>query len=1145
MSQAMILGVAGGVWSNLSKLVVVRRAFWLAIAAVLSAGCVLFAQVTTTSMTGTVTDQTGATVAGAQVTAISTDTGLSRSTNTNGQGEYRIEFLPAGRYSLQVSGKGFKKYIESGIVLEVNVPARVDAKLQLGDIDEAITVSGESAAVNTVDAEIGRTVENTEVVNLPLVNRNVYTLLTLTPGVQSSTFADNAVGLQQQVTMINGGVDGGAGSVAYYLDGGLNMTGVRNTGNALPNPDAVQEFRVETNNYSAEYGRSNGGVVNVITKSGTNDFHGSVFEFVRNTILNANTWNNAAATPAYHRNQFGGTIGGPIRKNKIFFFGSYDGLRQITPNFLSGVLVPTTNERSGNFSADTTITLKDPLPGGPTFTGNMIPSTVMDPTAMYILNKYVPSPNQVNPATGIQDEFQGFANPSPYNYDEFLGKVDVLLTSKQQFTASYFENQGTNSVVSGQAATSLPWSTEQYSWRQQNLNLGHTWEISANKTNQMWLSYTRNFGGRTNLPAESLCSLSLNALALPSTTSCASQNLFTIQGTPDLPNLSVSGYFSLNDGIAGPATGTNLLNFREVFSYTHGRHSFLFGGELSHDNDKQQTLLDNWGSFTFAGKFSGNNLADFELGLQSSQEQDAPVTPYTNSFYTALFVQDNFRMFPRLTLNMGLRWDVQTPPTGPGNLASTFIEGVQSVVNSAAPTGELFVGDPGVSKGVIPVRWHHVAPRLGVAWDPTGKGKTSISAGAGVFYGNVSGNEWNTTSNFEPFAIRLTSWPNLFAKGKTSFATLTNPYTAYPGGDPFPYSGKFVAGGSIFGVAPNFQWPYSYQYNLSVQHQFGQQFTLKVAYVGTFSHDLPFATDLNYPTILCGVPAVAGCGTTFLNDRRPIDNANPGIVAGSSSSAFGQVFQVKSNQTANYDALQVSWVERLGRRFTLNGFYTFSKNLQSVELQNNTTNPTGAGQIPQDYLNLAEDRGRTDDDIRHMFVTSLVWQLQYYHGANRAWKALLNDWSVSPIVTVHSGLPFTVTTGADVNQDGQSGNDRPNIVPGVSFATAHGTRAQQVAAWFNTAAFAKNAITASDPTGDGNAPRNFLTGPGYRDVDLAIFRDIRMGERFTLQARGEATNTFNFVNLNNPVTTMSAANFGTITGAGTMRQIQIGLRLTF
>jgi hypothetical protein len=293
------------------------------------------------------------------------------------------------------------------------------------------------------------------------------------------------------------------------------------------------------------------------------------------------------------------------------------------------------------------------------------------------------------------------------------------------------------------------------------------------------------------------------------------------------------------------------------------------------------------------------------------------------------------------------------------------------------------------------------------------------------------------------------------------------------------------------------------------------------------------------------VPPVAGCSTTFLNDRRPIDNSQPGIVAGSSSSAFGQVFQVKSNQTANYNSLQVSFTERMGRHFTLNGYYTYSKNLQSVELQNNTTNPTGAGQIPQNYLNLAEDRGRTDDDIRHMFVTSLVWQLQYYRGTNRAWKALLNDWSVSPIITVHSGLPFTVTTGSDVNQDGQSGNDRPNDVPGVSFATAHNTRAQQVAEWFNTAAFTKNAITASDPTGDGNAPRNLLNGPGFRDVDLAIFRDIRIGERFTLQARGEATNTFNFVNLNNPVSSMSASNFGTITGAGTMRQIQVGLRLTF
>jgi len=1120
-----------------------RGAFWVAVSAVLITGTSLFAQITTTLMTGNVTDQSGAAVPGAQVTAIATETGLLRTATTNAQGEYRLEFLPAGKYSLQVSAQGFKKYIANNIELQVNVPARVDAALELGNVSQSVTVTSEAPAVNTVDAEIGRTVGNTEVTNLPIVNRNVYTLLTLTPGVLSSAFTDTAVGFQQQVTMINGGVDGGAGSVAYYLDGGLNMTGIRNTGNALPSPDAVQEFRVETNNYSAEYGRSNGGIVNVITKSGTNDFHGSLFEFVRNNHLNANNWGNAAATPPFHRNQFGGTLGGPILKNKAFFFGSYDGLRQITPNFISGVVVPTASERTGNFSADAAIT--DPLPGGPAFTGNVIPSKVMDPTAVYIINNYVPMPNEANPATGIVNEYNGFNNPSPYNYDEYLGKVNVQLTSKQQFTASYFENQGSNSVVSGGGSTSLPWSTEQYTWRQQNLNLGHTWAISPNKINQIWLSFTRNFGGRTNLPAESLCSLSLNALGLPSTTSCASQNLYTIQGTPDLPNISVTGYFSLNDGIAGPATGTNLYNFREVFSYIRGRNSLTFGGELSHDQDKQQTLLDNWGSFTFAPTASGNHLADFELGLQSSQEQDAPVTPFTNSFYTALFIQDNFRILPRLTFNLGMRWDVQQPPTSPANLASTFVPGMQSTVNAAAPKGMLFPGDPGVSSGIVPTRWHHLAPRVGLAWDPWGNGKTSIRVGAGVFYGNVSGNEWNTTSNYEPFAIRLTSWPNLWAKGKASFATLTNPYTAYPGGDPFPYNGSFVAGGSIFGASPSFQWPYSEQFNFSVQHEFSNQFTLTAAYVATSSHDLPFAVDANYPTVLCGVPAVSGCGTTYLNDRRPIDNPSPGTTAAATTSPFGQVFELDSNQWANYNALQISYVERMGRHFTLNGYYAYSKNLESLELENNTTNPTGAGQIPQDYLNLGEDRGRTDDDIRHNFVTSLVWQLEYYQGSSRALKGVLNGWSISPIVTLHSGAPFTVTTGSDVNSDGQSGNDRPNVVPGLTFAMPHSTRAQQVAEWFYTSAFAKNAITSYDPTGDGSAPRNVLDGPGYRDIDLAIFRDFRIHEQITLQARAEALNAFNLVNLNNPVTTLSASNFGTITGAGTMREIQIGLRLTF
>jgi len=1105
------------------------------------------AQVTTTTLFGQVTDSKGGAVAGAEVTAMNQETSVSRSAQSNDRGEYRIEFLPIGNYSVGVTAAGFKKFVQTGVVLDVDKATRADASLQIGDVATTVSVEATLPLVETENATIGRLVENAEVESLPIVNRNVYTLLQLTPGVQSS---QNSIvlGYPEQRTLINGGVDGGAGSVSYYLDGGINMTMLRNTGNIIPNPDAIQEFNVQTNDYSAQYGRSSGGVVNVVTKSGTNTIHGSLFEFVRNTDFNANNWDSVTPTPPFHRNQFGGAVGGPIKKNKAFFFFSYQGLRQVTSTFENGAIVPTTLERSGNFSqSGLAARLKDPYSNDSgankaAFASNMIPQSLLDPAAMTIINTLIPA------AVVGANQWQGTI-PSPYHGNDYLGKVDYELTSKQRLTLSYFHTSGTNNIVAGGFATdgltansNLPWGQQQFSWSQQNVNLSDTWTISNNKVNQTWLSYTRNLAGRLNLPQTSLGALGSE---------------FTVQGTPSLPQITVTGYFTAGNSIAGPRAGTDFYSIRDVFSLTRGRHSLQFGAEESLDKDIQQTLLNNYGVFTFSGKgnqSTGNALADFELGLPSAISQDAPVTAYDNSWVTGLFVQDDFRALPRLTLNLGLRWDVQTPPTDALNRESTFVAGVQSTVNPAAPKGELFPGDPGVTRGTVPVRWKHVSPRIGLAWDPFGNGKTAIRAGAGIFYGLVSGNEWNATSNFEPFATRLT-FTNV---GKTytlsptgapaGGATLTNPYQSLmiglpPNatiGDPFPYSGQFIAGASIEGVAPNFQWPYTYQFNLSMQRQLTKDFTLSVAYVGALSHDLPLAADVNYPISVPGVTPTTG----NVIQRRPVDNTN----IGTASSPFGQILLVQSNQTASYHGLQVTADKRMSNHLLFRAFYTFSKTIQSVELQNNTTNPTANGQIPQDYLNLAEDRSRADFDLTQMFVGSLIWQLDYYRGETKLLRGLANGWSISPIITIHSGLPMTIISGADNNADGITANDRPNLVgdPNLAGAVASNpacnapSQIHTAQAWFNPCAFVANVAGK-----DGNVGRNTLNGPLFRDVDLAIFRDFKLGERFTLQARGESTNVFNLVSKGQPNFTLTSKAFGTITNAFPTRQLQLGLRLSF
>ncbi|HEY2548121.1 MAG TPA: TonB-dependent receptor [Candidatus Acidoferrum sp.] len=1142
----------------------------------LSSGRVM-AQITSTTIYGQVTDSAGGVVPGAQVSVTNTDTNLSRTAETNGEGEYRIELLPIGNYKVEITKKGFKKVVRNGVVLEVNVPARVDAAMQLGDVNDTVTVTASVPLINTTSPEIGRTIENTEIQNVPLVNRNAYQLLELTPGVQNSSFNPGqpnpviTLGYPEQRTFINGGVDGGAGSVSYYLDGGINMTGLRNTGNILPNPDAIEEYRVETNNYDAEYGKMSGGVITVLTRSGTNNFHGSLFEYWRDSALNANNWNSVLATPPLRRNQFGGTLGGPIIKDKTFFFVSYQGLRQLSSFFENSAVVPTAAERGGDFTGVVAALPSQYTCGSPT----IICPSLLDPTAQKLLNPTgaaaaFPTIPVANAAKNI---WEGTI-ASPYNTDEFIIKLDHNLSANHRLSGSYFYTTGTNAVpplnsTSGQPNGNIPWAVQQFNWTQDNLNLSETWTASPTLVNQAWLGYTRNFGGRLNSPATSLGDLGSE---------------FTIEGPHSLPQITVTGFFTAASAIAGPVAGSNFYTARDVVTDSHGRHSIAFGADETLDKDIQQTLLNNYGVFGFNGTnikdaVSGKTvavpaLANFVMGLPTSISQDAPVTGYTNSWSTGLFVQDNFRILPRLTLNLGLRWDIQTPPTDPRNRGTSFEEGVQSVAFPDAPLGALFFGDPGITRGIVPIRWHHVSPRVGLAWDPFGDGKTSIRAGAGVFYGSVSGNEWNTVTNFEPSAIRYTftnATQQVTGSGLTAVpqgATLTCPYNklianngsgaplgstvtcgsgagpGLTGTDPFPFvPGQFLTpGGPFFGFAKNFQWPYSYQLTFSVQRQITSNFSVSAAYVGTLSHDLPFAQDINAPATGALTPTCATSASGNITNRRPIDNAGVPTCAGPGS-PFGTVLLAQSNQTASYSGLQTTAQLRVTHGVMLYAFYTFSHTFDSVQLDNNTTQG-GA----EDMTNLGLERGPADFDIRHQFVTAVVWQLNYYKGESALRRAFLNGWAASSIVNIHSGLPFTILNGKDANLTGNSSTERAELVPGVNPVLSNRTAAE----WFNTAAFLQNPAALTNGVAvNGDSSRNMLRGPTFKDVDLAISRDFSLShfrEGMSIQLRADAYNVFNIVSLTPPVgngATVGSSTFGQITSASAMRQLQLGLRFTF
>jgi hypothetical protein len=1102
------------------------------------------AQQITGAIAGTVMDPAGAVVPNASVQVTNTGTGFSRAATSDNAGAFLIQYLPVGNYTVDVTAQGFKKFVQQNVIIAVDVTQPLNVTLGVGAATETVTVTDTPAVINTATSEIGRTISPQEMNNFPLTTRNAYAAMSTVPGVQSNSQSNSqntpnfVIGVPSTQVIINGGLDGGVPMVSFYLDGGINMTGLRNYGNPLPNPDALEEFRVETSNFGAQYGRMSGGVVTAVTRSGTNQFHGSVFEFFRDTNMNANSWGNLPSlkTP-FHRNNFGGTVGGPIVKDKAFFFFSYGGLRQTVGQFLSGGVVPTTLERQGDFTQsytyNATTGVKTPIipnmPGTKTpwvgtnssincqvATKGCIPQTALDVTAANLLKTYIPLPN--SPTVASPGNYVGnFSSPTDQN--EYLGKYDQVFGAKDHVSVSYFYLKTTQG---GYGGGNIPYSINNSFATQQNANISDIHTFSATTANQAWLTFTRVAGGRENTPAVALGDLGSS---------------FTIQGPKGLPQLAPSGYFSAGGALAGPVSDTNFYGLRDVVSLTKGRHTLNLGAELSLEKDEIVGNLFNFGVFNFQTSgptTTGNVAADFVTGQVASMEQDNPYHGLLNTWYYAFFVQDNYRITPRFTANLGLRYDIEQAPVESENLTAAFVAGRQSTVVPSAPLGVLFPGDSGIPRGIAQTPKTHFSPRLGMAWDPFGDGKTAIRAAAGIFYGSVSGNEWNQPANAQPFAIRQTF---------NSITSLSNVYgskASFPTGDPFPYvysptSPRFLPGAAVEAIDPNYKWPASYQFNVAVEQQLPAKIVLQTAYVGNFVRHVPTAPDANNPLYAPG----ASTSQTSINARRPYFGAtNP------NGSTLGQVILIESGQTANFNSLQVTAHRPLGNNFLINGFFVWSHSLWS-------SNASAIGLAPtaQNYTYLNEERGPSDQDRRNMVGINGVWKLNYYNGSSRFLGALFNGYSLSTIASFNSGAPFTITTGSDKNLDNYN-NDRPNLVPGVNpFLSAHRSRFTAAQAWFNTAAFTANGPGLPGGIGpggaDGNTPRDSLRAPGYRDVDLGVSRDFKFERGIGLTFRADATNAFNLVSLNAPTANLSSGNNGKITGAASPRLIQVGARISF
>ncbi len=1148
----------------------------LVLASVLFTGNAL-AQLSTATLFGSVTDSTGAVIPNATVTATQTDTNFSRTNKTKSDGTYRDEFLPIGPYRVIVTAPGFKTLQRSGVVLAVGQVAELSLVLENGTTTETISVTADVPLVSMGNATLGRTVSNAEIDNLPLVGRNAYQLLSLTPGVQQNTNT-NSLGFPEQHVYINGSTDDFTGQVSFYLDGGLNMTGLRNSGNAIPNPDAVSQFDVQTNNFNATLGRYAAAVASVVTKSGTNRFHGSAFEFYRTKNFTAVTHNQITKQP-YARNEFGATLGGPIRHDKDFFFASFGGLRATTSPAFTGN-VPDANQIAGNFSenmpTDITSCSQSPSaadnasfkflvcnPATNTPYANNIITSPLDPTAVSIMN-YLYSKG-VKPGVGAgqfgdnQYTYREY-DPTPEQYNQYLIKTDHQLTANHRLTLSYFlYDYSIRSNPGG--LTPTQWSYSNYATKQQNANASDTWTISSRTINQAWLSYTRQAGGRVPVPNSS--------------TFADFGSDFGISGTPSRGQVAIGSWFTLSQAITGPKAGTNQYGFRDVLSTTRGKHTFSLGAEAGLEKDFNVTSLDNYGVFSYSttkSTRSSNALSDYMLGRPNTFEQDTGEYAEANYWNYAAFLQDDWRLLPNLTLNLGIRYDWQQAPTDTQNRQTNFVPGVQSHAFSnvsiagktgpqLAPIGMLFPGDPGVPSTGAFTPNNHVSPRFGLSYDPYGNGKTVFHAAGGLFYGGISGNLWELPSNFAPYAVRPT-----FSK----VVSMAHPYsgdaTEFPGGtNPFPTltfvggsgNASFLALNQVSSFDAKFRWPVTYQINVGVQQQFGSGFALSINYVGSLNRKLPIYHDMNPPQFNITATGTSGASCTNLalacayantsstvNNRRPL-NSEFGLSA--ATPTFSNVYNLQSSQNSNYNGLQINLEKRLSRNFSARGYYIWSKTLASNALDGTNL----ASNFVDPNFAWLEAHQRSDQDRRNMVSANVVWNSDYFSSYNRLVRTALNGWTISAIITMNSGQPFTVTTGTDVNGDGQT-NDRPSILPGKSQQILGGKRSRvaSMKEWFDTSAYCVPGTTGCPGVGPlnllGTERPAQLDDPGYRDVDASLFRTFGILENLKFQIRGEFTNVFNLTNLGTPSAAMNSSTFGEVTGSGgSNRIIQVGGRILF
>ncbi len=1138
----------------------------------------LSADVTGTIL-GTVRDSSGALVVGATVTGTNTLTNFSRQVVSGADGEYRLLALPVGQYNVTATAPGFEQFVVTGINVDVNDQLRVDVSLKIGAVKESVQVEANAVQVETDSTQLGQVIGTKQILSLPLNGRSFIDLLGLQAGV-----APDTSGSMQQDRPVSGILSPGNVSVngqretanAFLVNGGDVSEGRNQGAGLIPNLDSIQEFRLITNGFDAEYGKYSGSVMNAVTKSGTNGIHGDVFEFLRNDDFDARNFFDPTKAEL-RRNQFGYAVGGPLLKNKLFWFTDYQGTRQIEGASTGLVAVPSPAERSGVFDPGSFVDsngnltavngsywaqvlsqrLGYPVQNGETysspgctstaqcvFPGGVIPQSAFDRVAVNIL-PYIPVANQPN---GY------YANSSQKDTvrDDKIGQRVDFINEKtgNWFFYYHFDDSTVDKAIPAASFPGFPSTTPT---RAQEFVLSNTKTFGGSQVNEFRLSFFRT-ATVTDKPKGSFASLSsLGFVTGPGTLG------INPSGPAGFPQTVPPIYF-VNFSIGVPTLTTfqpdNTYALSDGFSKVVGAHSLKFGGEFRYLQINERNTCAPNGDFTFNGSETGSDFADFLIGAPNSYNQCSQQFLDSRTRYGALYVQDAYKARPNLTFNLGLRWEVSMPWYDTEGKIETIVPGEQSTQFPTAPKGWVVPGDPGIPSTLAPTRYKNFGPRVGMAYAPGfhdgllgkifgGPGKSSIRAGYGVYYTSIEDLNLFYEVGDAPFGLYYvsnTSQEPMFdqpfqirADGSSAGQRFpfTFPIPGSPANKTLDYS-TFLPISASPGYSPHNRMPYAEDYNFTLQRELTKSTVLTLAFVGTQGHQLISQYDANPGNAaLCmqlnALGATPSCGPFGESNLYTLPN---GTTVNGTRTALGPAFGPGNTYTANiansnYNSFQIS-AERKASDITFLLAYTFSKAIDNSSGFNDWVN----------FSNYRLSRALSSYDVRHNFVASYNWALPFFHFFPNGPRRLTQGWNFAGISRFSTGFPITMGESADDNSlTGDSSNDTPNVIGKVQTQDPHKPGPNGPNTYFLPSAFAPETYG-----GFGTANRRFFHGPGILNTDFALEKTTIVTESTSVEFRAEFFNIFNHTQFNNPSGNFDSSTFGVVTSARPPRIGQLSLK---